>query len=449
MVNHEILSEDQAKALELITQFLTSSDETAFSLTGSAGTGKTYLMNILLQSIGYRVVLCAPTHKAKLVLEKTTHRECVTLHNLLALTPNLDIFDLDFRDLLFKTSGNKLGIPRKGLVICDEASMINDDLFNLLVQKCAERKTKILFVSDKKQLKPVKSSEISLVYNLKSQFELKQIFRQSLKSALTPILANLREYPEDNFQTSLGEEGSLFCLTDSQEFLSLYLKNIKKATSNSDILETKLTAYTNNRVDKYNELIKKVLFNTNKEYNRLEFITSCENFNFNNTNFYNSMDYIICNDPVKIDRKLPFLNLALPGYMIELYDSVFKKSEKVFILSKDISQDYIDCLAFKIEDLRFTAIEDKSRTRGLAWNRYYALFNSFTTPFELEVDGRLIKKKTFVPGYACTTHKLQGSSYNNIYVDMKNINTCIDEDVRRQLQYVALSRTKNNAFILQ
>ena len=32
---------------------------------------------------------------------------------------------------------------------------------------------------------------------------------------------------------------------------------------------------------------------------------------------------------------------------------------------------------------------------------------------------------------------------------MKNINTCFDEKVKQQLQYVALSRTRTDAIILQ
>jgi exodeoxyribonuclease-5 len=64
-------------------------------------------------------------------------------------------------------------------------------------------------------------------------------------------------------------------------------------------------------------------------------------------------------------------------------------------------------------------------------------------------DNRLIRKKSFDYGYACTVHRSQGSDYNNIFVDMKDIGLCKDDAIRRQLQYVALSRTRNNALIFQ
>lgn len=45
--------------------------------------------------------------------------------------------------------------------------------------------------------------------------------------------------------------------------------------------------------------------------------------------------------------------------------------------------------------------------------------------------------------------RMQGSSYNNVLVDIRNINSCKDESVTRQLQYVALSRTRKDALIYQ
>ena len=63
-------------------------------------------------------------------------------------------------------------------------------------------------------------------------------------------------------------------------------------------------------------------------------------------------------------------------------------------------------------------------------------------------DNRVIKKKTFDYGYALTVHKSQGSSFNTVFVDIANINACSDEKVLRQLQYVAISRTKGDVYLL-
>lgn len=444
------LSDEQLLAISKIKDFIAYSKETSFSLVGSAGTGKTLIMNNLVNEIkGIPIELCAPTHKAKLVLTRATGRDCTTLHSLLALTPNLDIFDLDFNDLIFKSNSSKITVPNNGLVICDEASMINDNLFKALEKRCLERNTKILYVSDEKQLRPVKSERESLVYTVKNQFKLTKIFRQSDKNALLPILETLRNKPIEYFADTLGEEGSLICEYNLSDFLKRYIDSLKIALANKDILETKLAAYTNARVDLYNEIIKKALFNESKEYNKGEFLTCCDNIEFEGMyEYWNSMDYIIESDPIKTTRELPYFGEVI-GWEFLLYDPLDKINKCLFILSRDNSTFVFDSLAYKIESLRLNAIKDKSKRKIAKWAMYFNLMKSFATPINLYVDGRLVKKKSFSAGYACTTHRLQGSSFNKIFIDMKNINTCIDDKVRQQLQYVALSRTRSDAVILQ
>lgn len=446
-----VLSDEQLEAIQKIKEFL-SSDETAFSLVGSAGTGKTLIMNKLVNDLKgvITVQLCAPTHKAKLVLQRSTGRECTTLHSLLALTPNLDIFELDFNELIFRSNSENVTIPRNGLVICDEASMINDDLFKTLIKRCSERYTKILFVSDEKQLRPVKSERESLVYTVKHQFRLTKIFRQSDKNALLPILEILRNKSIDLFMDAVGEEGSLICEYNLKEFLIKYLKSIKIALENKDILETKLATYTNKRVDLYNSLIKKALFPNGQEYNKTEFLTCCDNIEFAGIyQFWNSMDYIIATDPIKTTKTLKYFG-DVEGWEFELYDPLDDFNKRIFILSKDNDDNVFNALAYKLDQLRCNAIKERNYQRKAAkWGMYYDLNKSFTTPIDLYVDGRLVKKKSFTEGYACTTHRLQGSTFNNIFIDMQNINSCKDDKVKQQLQYVALSRTRTDAILLQ
>ena len=446
-----VLSDEQLEAIQKIKEFL-SSEETAFSLVGSAGTGKTLIMNKLVNDLKgvITVQLCAPTHKAKLVLQRSTGRECTTLHSLLALTPNLDIFELDFNELIFRSNSENVTIPRNGLVICDEASMINDDLFKTLIKRCSERYTKILFVSDEKQLRPVKSERESLVYTVKHQFRLTKIFRQSDKNALLPILEILRNKSIDLFMDAVGEEGSLICEYNLKEFLIKYLKSIKIALENKDILETKLATYTNKRVDLYNSLIKKALFPNGQEYNKTEFLTCCDNIEFAGMyQFWNSMDYIIATVPIRTTKTLKYFG-DVEGWEFELYDPLDDFNKRIFILSKDNDDNVFNALAYKLDQLRCNAIKERNYQRKAAkWGMYYDLNKSFTTPIDLYVDGRLVKKKSFTEGYACTTHRLQGSTFNNIFIDMQNINSCKDDKVKQQLQYVALSRTRTDAILLQ
>ena len=455
--SESILGKEQLEALDLMKVFLNDENAQVFSLIGAAGTGKSFLMKTLIEYMekeGIEKCLCAPTHKAKLVLERFTNDEAITLHKLLSLSPNLEILNLDFKDLKFVTKNSVLNIPYEGVVICDESSMINDDLFDLLLEKVKEFRSKVIFVGDKAQLRPVNSLTTSKVFNVENKFTLTKIYRQSENNALMPLLTTLRTDLVDKFETREAEEGSLFVYRDALSFIKHAVPSFKKAIRDGDILATKILAYTNAMVTSYNNCMRRVMWENYKseEYNQFEFLTGYENLEFNGTKFWNSMDYIIIDPPHRTDINIPgFINL--PGYELTLYDSVYKSSCPVLILSRDISDDYLQSLASRIEDIRLEAINLKKIGRFQAaskrWRDYYELIGSFTTPMDLYYDNRLIRKKSFDYGYACSAHKSQGSSFGEVFVDMRNINLCKDKDERRQLQYVALSRTRKDAYVLQ
>lgn len=43
----------------------------------------------------------------------------------------------------------------------------------------------------------------------------------------------------------------------------------------------------------------------------------------------------------------------------------------------------------------------------------------------------------------------QGSTIDNVFVDMKDIKKCTNAEQLRQLQYVSISRSRKNAYVLQ
>ena len=163
------------------------------------------------------------------------------------------------------------------------------------------------------------------------------------------------------------------------------------------------------------------------------------------------MDYIIDAEPERIEKTIPHVGV-FAGYRLSLYDTAEQMSGTVFILDADTPPSKILTLSTIIESTRLAAIDykqKKHRNASIMWQKYYEIINSFTTPFDLYYDDRVVKKKTFDYGYASTVHKSQGSSINNVFTDMKNILSCRDELEVRQLQYVALSRARTNAYVFQ
>lgn len=447
------LSEEQEQGLQMMKDCIASDNSINTLIYGSAGTGKSLLINHLVDYLEKERIpycLCAPTHKAALVMERYTNRMATTLHKLLSLSPNIQIFELDLRRLLFITSKSSNSIPYKGVIICDEASMINDDLYELLLYKAKESECHMCFFGDFKQLSPVQQESLSKIIRVKPQLELTKIYRQANDSELLPILDTLRTRSINRFEPN----NNLKIAQDFKDFVASAEELTTKAIEAQDILQVKIAAYTNARVDAYNKLMHIRLFGEEFPYAKGEFLTCHDNLEFNGAKFYNSMDYIITKEPTKVSVPIPKLPLrTLPGWRITLYDSLYKSRTNVLILSPDLDHESLSILAETIESLRLTAIKQSkiSRLKGKQyWRDYYQMIGSFTTPFDIFFDNRLIRKRSFSYGYASTIHKLQGSNYDNILVDIKDvISKCREKETLRQLEYVALSRTRNNALILQ
>ena len=455
------LGEEQIDAINRLEEFI-SSKEDCITLSGGAGTGKTSILKEFIEylddeEISY--VLAAPTHRAKLVLEYLTNaKNTYTLHQLLALSPNIEIFELDYRDLLFKVdeafNNKNTAIPYKGIVIIDEASMINDDLFDLLLEKCREFKCKIVFSGDSQQLRPVKSDHISKVFTLGNKITLTKIYRQKEDNPVSSILETLRHnsLASSDFETEIGTDNSFIVCNTPNQFLNYAIPYFKDILSNGNVLECKMLAYTNARVNALNKAIRQRILGENdkNEFNKGEILVGTDNFEFDGFKFYNSLDYIIKNEPVKTKIIIPHFEEVVDGYNLDLYDSVYKVTNSIFLLSRNNDSKKLTRLANFIETTRLKAISLKREKRkaAIVWRKYFDTINSFASMFDLYYDNRVIKKRTFNYGYAISVHKSQGTTLDNVFVDVGNINTVWDKNELQQLQYVALSRTRGNAYIL-
>src|SRR5215217_6243841 len=161
-------NDEQIAALEHLIEFLHSNCLTTV-LSGSAGTGKTSIVRIFLEYIKKtsrrHVTLAAPTHKAKMVLSRlSNNNEAVTLHTLLKLRPDVNLLEFDVNDLQFMTQfAADLFEDVDDLIIVDEGSMINDTLYDLLVDRM-NGMGKVIFIGDTAQIQPVKQGYLSKVF---------------------------------------------------------------------------------------------------------------------------------------------------------------------------------------------------------------------------------------------------------------------------------------------
>lgn len=136
-------------------------DGTPFVLSGYAGTGKTYLSRHLLQQVedlGMCWTVVAPTHKAVGVLRQHLAWAALqptwypsTIHRLLRLKLKRQ-GDLERCE---ETEQTAASLENLGLVLVDEASMIDSTLLEIALRCAHPFRTRLVFVGDPAQLPPV------------------------------------------------------------------------------------------------------------------------------------------------------------------------------------------------------------------------------------------------------------------------------------------------------
>jgi exodeoxyribonuclease-5 len=158
----EALTAGQAAAAAAFAAWLKAPyDGTPFVLSGYAGTGKTYLSRHLLQQVealGLCWTVVAPTHKAVGVLRQQLAWAGLqptwypsTIHRLLRLKLKRQ-GDLERCE---ETEQTAASLENLGLVLVDEASMVDSTLLEIALRCAHPFRTRLVFVGDPAQLPPV------------------------------------------------------------------------------------------------------------------------------------------------------------------------------------------------------------------------------------------------------------------------------------------------------
>jgi len=448
------LGEEQRNALLSVFLLLSESGFQECVISGRAGTGKTTISLLIIHFIenvlkcDYKLV--TPTHKSKRILAEQTNREVTTIHQLLKLKPNIDILELDLKALKFCSNTLDDSVPENGIVLIDECSMINDSLYDTLVESCIKKNCKIIWQGDSKQLEPVNQIKIAKPFTCKNIIELTKIYRQKEKSIVLSVLEILRKSPIFQFKTLKSESGSIILFDSWMALIEAKIDLFKKALEDKEPNEIKFLAYTNKHVEAFNKIIRNKLFNSPNEYEPGDFLMGYDNCCYRSDKLWYSIDN---SDDFRVisaskDTQL-IAGIQMNGWFLELYDYDKEEHITVFVLSKDNDDSKLENLAKIIEETRIKAVLSKDQfDKKSAWKEYYNLCESFILPFDLYYEDKLIKKKSIDYGYAITVHKSQSSSYDNILVDMKDIYRCSNSKELRQLQYVALSRTRHDIYML-
>jgi hypothetical protein len=452
-------NDEQFEGLRKIRHWL-KNGQTFFTLAGYAGTGKTTCIKKILEEHRGGVVVSAPTHKAKKVVMNTTGKDGQTLHSLLGLRPDVDLDNFNPNDPKF----NPIAPPRitdYNFVIIDEASMINQELYDLILKEVKGEGTKVLFMGDPAQIPPVGEKE-SVVFNQENgvnEFhQLTKIERQNDTNPLAFVYDALRNnltkldggIIRKSHMNELGE-GVIFTV-DKRKFRQAILNKFKSEEFKKDTDYCKVIAWRNETVMASNKVIRTELFGEKTDIIEVgDVLMAYRSVSAEGKNWYNiienSADYRVVEKSGLEENQY-----AIKGYRVKLREDVARgefKFQDVFIIDAD------DHKNLHLYGQMHDFFRDMGKSNKKLWTKYYDFrrSNLLMKTIDKYANGQLrpngeVIVKDLDYGYAITGHKSQGSTYSHVFVMENDINANWVIKERNQIKYVALTRPSISATVL-
>lgn len=387
-------------------------------LQGGAGTGKSFFIGQVVEHILkhqdgsgpklWDVAITATTNKAAAVLaEALPHKagEIGTIYSFLNLRVSENY---DTGEVSIKTTP-KWKVHSNTLIIIDECSMINAQLFDYLM-KGTDATCKILFVGDKNQLAPVKET-ISPVY---STTMTESVLTEPVRNAEQPALMDLCKKLVHTVET-----GEFFRIEEVPGVIDkmddTIMKGVLEREFATEDAGKRVMCYANRRVQAFNYYIRDIRGYPDA-FQPGEIVTNNSAAELpGKIRLYTDQVLTVTkvgepysNTTLIKDAKIPMQDVTLINeYGVEVKAPVFVEPEH------------------RAEALRFYSSRKK-------WQPYFKIKGAYP-------DLRSVA--------ASTTHKAQGSTYDRVIVDVEDIGKCTNRDQTARMLYVALSRPKQRLFI--
>lgn len=418
----------------------------------------------------------------------------MTIHKLLSYKNG---FSIDGQKIF---TNSKLNIDRYvnkyDVIVIDECSMlprnIMDDIERIINNP--KNRAKIIMVGDPAQLPPVNEID-SIVFrkvNGENCYTMSDIVRNS-NSNVIEFCNHIREWIMGNIKLSFAkyECNKLFIYRHNDngskietEWFERYVKNIKRNVNNSNIILT----WTNRQTDIYNETIRKCLYQKKNidRYEKNDMLLMNEFYCYKDVVLYTSEQLKIIDVESTIFETERFSKKNLPkikniglekqdelietimGDVVDTLNNLERKYKiwhlKVVKLSSgDImnptSDETIDLFVLHDDEImKLKGIKEK--VTDIVKTLRTELHRTNKTKRK-QIDEHIIKhlwklcdEKIVKPfadvsyGYAITTHKSQGSTYKNVFVDAPDIFENKNENEAKRCLYTALTRASNKIYML-
>jgi hypothetical protein len=413
----------QEEALDKMFTFLKSSQR-MFLLTGSAGTGKTScIQELLRRNTGLNSVLTAPTNKATRVLRTMNigagmDIEAHTIYSLLGLVLKPD------GEVKRVKAESECKFETYDLVIVDEGSMINRELFSHIQMMMELSDTKVIFMADPYQLPPVGEEESPIFKEEMPGASLTKVERHD--NQILTLATNVRDCIINGTELKVmtdndGIQG-VWCVNGDK-----FHKHIEKAFTSEtfeDNGNVRIVAWRNVMVNGYNNYVRARLYpDVEAAFHlgeRIVFCQPCEDL-------LQKKDGERFPDRVATDEEGIVRELSIAAHPLYSWAQCYK-------LSIELDDDLHWFPAFVIHEssrkelasrLESTAANAKSGKQK--WGDFWALKDAF---------------HDIRPCHAITAHRSQGSTYDTAFVDYQDILLNHNRLEALKCLYVAVSRAR-------
>ena len=411
-------TEDQQEAYDRVYDRL-ARGERFTGLRGYAGTGKTYLVSRLVEQLldeDCAVTVCAPTHKAVQVLSEELGDAPVqmqTLHSFLGL--RLKPTEDGEYELVAEEERNFT----EGIVIVDEASMIGREEWSHIED--APFWVQWLFVGDPAQLPPV-NEDPSPALDVPGP-TVETIHRQAADNPILELATKIRTGADGRFGSTFEDGKGVAVTRNREEFLDSVLRAFDTEAFAEDATHARMLAYRNKTVRRYNREIRAERYGADADrFVEGEWLVGTETW------FHDGVQRLTNSEEVRVKKATVDtfeaddqsewtvweLKVRTPGRGL---------TRTVHVLHEDEFERYEE----RLERRRERAQDDPSK-----WDRFFELREQFA-----RVDY----------AYATTVHRAQGSTYDTVFVDHRDVRVCRGKE-QEALLYVAVTRPSRRLALL-
>lgn len=458
--------EQQSAIVNAVSFLKTNTDPTQYYvIEGKAGTGKTTIAKEILKEFeDEQIYVAAVSHKAKGVIKSsfgddTRGKKFFSIAGLLGMK---GINDNDTQTTKFQVG---LKVPLldnpPALLVIDEASMITEDVLKKIINinSSLSRPFQMLFLGDIGQIQPIRDEQSEFYRTHKDLLNKKSdIFNSKHKSKLitrvrqgeaNPILPyadyfwenSQKENPELNptqhivRNNQITDKGSLLFSNSEGEVLNSVIKAVKNAVEKGLTNHVKIVTYHVNEKTELNQKIHEALFGKDSDYSKGDMLILNSPYDLPDVNatMENSSEI-----QIKSIQDTDVDEFGVHTLYLETNGTAYTRTgnEQKDCVIQVVSRNDIGLYNQKLQELASYAKRQTNRAlKKQAWSDFW------------EYKGRYADVDF---GYAITAHKSQGSTYDIVVVDEKDImgTTATSNQEKSELIYTALTRPRKTAIVI-